>query len=65
MKYEVGDLIYDTAYPEDGMAVVLDYSLSLGYKLFAIQLGILYWYDIEYVEEECEKMEIANEQNSQ
>lgn len=65
MKYDVGDLVQDITYPEDGMAIVLDYSMALGYKLFAVQLGKTYWYDKEYVEIDCEKVEVTNEQNSQ
>ena len=64
MKYDVGDLVQDITFPEDGMALVLERNRK-GYKMFSLQTGRADWFEQSYVEEECEKVEITNEQNSQ
>ena len=56
MKHKTGTLIQDKFYPQDGIAIVLGFSKSLGYKLFVMQTGKLYWFCQEYVEEDCERL---------
>ena len=64
MKFNVGDLIRDRDFPEEGMALIIEVKRPLrvgkwwrraeGYRCLEVRTGETNWYTIDYIEEECE-----------
>ena len=57
MKYDIGTLIQDNVYPQDGLAIVIGHLGDYGYVLYSLQTGRTDSYDRDSVDNECEKIQ--------